>query len=247
MRVAPAEAARQGESELSGNLEGLARPSGPGAPHLAVEFNPWPPIIALASVVVLGIFLLVTVAAYRRAPRQRTLVAVLALAGGLAAASALYGFAAYQGYRATDTWTFRYTVDIRGNGTQPESLIVPIPVDERLLAGLQRTSGTANWSLVDTPHGRGLDVRFVGSALLQAATSQYPPPEPLPNPIPTMPVYTNCTAQPSNCTGPPQVWIYYSGTAGVAVSLSIGSWIIDADPVPGWGAYARLPAPVPTL
>ncbi len=214
---------------------------------MSVSVNPWPAILILASLIILAIVLIVTVAAYQRAPRQRTLVAVLVLAGGLVAAGGLYGFAAYQSYQATSTWTFRYTLDIRGNGTWPESITVPIPADERLLTNLQRASGIANWSLVDTVHGRGLLVRFSGSALLQATVSQFPPPEPLPDTTPTMAANTNCTMQPSNCTGPPQVWVHYSGSAGVAVSLQMAMWYVYAYPVPGWAAYDRLIVPMPSM
>lgn len=214
---------------------------------MSVSINPWPSILTLASLILLAIFLLVTVAAYRRAPRQRTLVAVLVLAGGLAAAGALYGFAAYQAYQGTETWTFAYTLDIRGNGTHTESVTVPIPADERLLENLQRTSGLANWSLVDTLHGRGLLVRFSGSALLQASASRFPPPEPLPDTTPTMAATSNCTAQPSNCTGPPQVWVHYSGSAGVVVSLQMAMWYVYAHPVPGWATYDRLVVPTPAM
>lgn len=213
---------------------------------MVVAINPWPSIL-LSSLVLFGALLAVAIVAHRRSPRERTLVVVLVLAGAVVAAGALFGLSAYQAYQATNTWTFRYMLDIRGNGTQPESLVVPIPADEALLAGLQRTWGTANWSFVDTPHGRGLFVKFTQSANLQASMSVFPPPAPVPDTTPTMPAYSNCTADPSNCTGLPELWVYYSGSAGVSVSWSMDSWFMEAYPVAGWGTYVRLAAPAPMV
>ncbi len=213
---------------------------------MVVAINPWPAIL-LSGLVLLGALLAVAIVTHRRSPRERTLVTVLVLAGAVVAAGALFGLSAYQTYQATNTWTFRYMLDLRGNGTQPESLIVPVPADEGLLAGLQSSSGTANWSFVDTPHGRGLFVRFTQSAILQASESAFPPPAPIPDTTPTMPAYSNCTADPYNCTELPELWVYYSGTAGVSVWWSMNSWSMHAYPVVGWGTYVRLAAPVPMV
>ena len=199
--------------------------------------------LVVAAILLLG--LLAAVFRYQRTPRRGTAVAIIALALGLAMVTGLSVYSAYQSYVAQNTWTFGYSLAIQGNGTAPESLVAPIAKDESLLGGLHLTSGTANWSLVDTPKGRGLFVRFTGSATIETTVSAVPRPSVFPDTSPTMTVSTNCTAQPSNCTGPPSLWVFYSGPAGTHIALSISSSYLDGDLAVGWATYQTWPPAVP--
>ncbi len=208
-------------------------------PVSAVGPNP----IYLGLSVLFFFGLLAAIPAYRRGPTRRTLTPVVVMAVALATAGGLSVASAYTAYEFNNTYHFGYSLSLDGNTTGPESVIVPVPHDETLLASLKLTGGTANWSFTDTPHGRGLFVRFYGGATLVASVSQFPPPANLSGGAPTMTVISNCTATPSNCTGPPEYWMFYSGTAGVGVTLSSGYWYVRAHPAVGWGAYEAVAAP----
>lgn len=186
---------------------------------------------------------------YRRDPQAGTKAAVIALAVGVGTAGGLYAYAAYQAYVFNNTWNFEYMLDIQGNGTAPESLIVPTPQDGTLLANLRASSssGNVNWSFVDTSLGRGLFVQFDGSATLQASVSRFPPPATSDGAGSTMLVWANCTASPSNCTGRPQLWMFYSGSAGARVVLSMPMLYLQAYPTRGWALYETLPVAVPGI
>ncbi len=203
----------------------------------------------LGTLLVTAMFLLVglvlAIVGYRRAPRRNTTIAIIALAVGFATVSGVFGYAAYRSYVVQNTWGFGYGLTIQGNGTAPETIVVPIAKDEGLLAGLRLSSGTANWTFVDTPKGRGLFVRFTGSARIETSVSTFPRPAAPPDTSPTMVESSNCTAQPSNCTGPPRLWIYYSGAAGARVGLTLDPWYLGGYLETGWASYEVWPLAVP--
>jgi len=203
------------------------------------------PLLLDVAAALLLVGLAFAIVRFRRMPQAKTAVVIVALAVGLSAVVGGWGYSAYQTYLDENTWRFGYLLDVRGNGTAPESLVVPIARDESLLTSLHLTSGTANWSFVDTPKGRGLFVSFTGAAQIQVGLSRVPRPAVLPDTSPTMTVPTNCTAQPSNCTGPPTVWLYYSGPAGAYLGLGVGSVYFSGYLTAGWAAYETLPPPMP--
>ncbi len=203
-----------------------------------VAVGPNPIFLGLTVLFFFG--LLAAIPAYRRTPTRRTFAPVLVMAVAVATAGGLTAATAYTAYEFNNTYRFGYYLSLDGNTSSPESVIVPVPQDATLLAGLRLTGGTANWSFTDTPHGRGLFVQFSGGAVLEASVSRFPPPSNLSGGAPTMTVLSNCTATPSNCTGPPEFWMFYSGTTGVHVSLSVNYWYIRAYPAVGWGAYEAL-------
>lgn len=204
-----------------------------------------PLLLDLAALVLL-VGLALAIVRYRSVPQAKAAVVIVALAIGLSAVVGVWAYSAYQTYVSENTWSFGYALDVRGNGTAPESLIVPIVLDESLLTGLHLSSGAANWSFVNTTKGRGLFVSFTGAARIEAAVSTVPRPAVFPDTRPTMTVFTNCTAQPSNCTGPPSVWVFYGGAAGAWMGLSIGSYSLAGYLTVGWAPYATWPQAVPT-
>lgn len=198
-------------------------------------------VLALATLI-LGLIL--TVLHFLKRPRAGTAIVLFLLVGGLAA-TGIFGYVVYRPFVTQNTWSFGYYLRVVGNGTAPESLVVPIVGDESLLTGLHLTSGTANWSFIDTPKGRGLFVQFTRAATMEVSESAFPPPAAPPDTRPTMILPTNCTTQPSNCTGPPSVWAYYSGPAGATVFLSASSLYFSAQLAVGWASYPTEPVPVP--
>lgn len=210
----------------------------PGTPFDVVTWDTVQPIF-LGVIALLVVGFIAFVLPYRRAPTRKNTAAVIVMAAALATAGGVYAFDAYYVYASNNTWWFQYTVSLEGNGSAPEAMIVPVPRDETLLAHLKLESGSANWSLVDTPYGRGLFVRFTGSALLDTYVSEFPPPGDPSSGDPTMTQASNCTAPQGNCTGAPapQLWMFYSGTAGVQVVFLTTSVGVRAYPAPGWAPY----------
>lgn len=204
-------------------------------------------MLLILSAVLLIVGLVIVIAQYRQRPSRKTEVAAVALALALAAIGGVWAYGVYESNVLQNTWDFGYTITIQGNETAPESLVVPIVRDQGLLSGIHLSSGTANWSYVDTPKGRGLFVRFTGSATIEASVSAFPRPAVLPDTSPTMTVTNNCTAQPSNCTGPPWLWIFSSGPAGAYVGASIGSVYFAGYLATGWASYRTWPPAVPTV
>ncbi len=208
--------------------------------------SPLVPILLTLAAVLLSVGFALSIFRYFRAPRPRTVGVIAALAVGLATVGGVWAYTAYQTYTDQDTWGFGYDLEVQGNGTGPESLIVPVTEDESLLAGLRLASGAANWSFVTTPMGRGLFVRFTGAARIGTSVSVTPRPTVLPDTNPTMTVSNNCTAGPSNCTGLPGMWIFYSGPAGAHFSLSVGSVSTGGYLAVGWATYETQPPAMPT-
>lgn len=197
----------------------------------------WPPV---EFPIVVVLFILGFVAATlrdRRSPARKTSAAVIVVAFALATASGLYVASAYQDYQLNGSWQFNYHVSIQANDPSPGSLIVPVPQDETLLEGLHLQSGRANWSLVDTPHGRGLFVRFVGDAELDTYVIMRPPLASASGTEPTMTAPSNCTVGIENCTGDPQLWMYYSGSSGTQAVLILGWLGLRTYPTSGWSTY----------
>lgn len=206
------------------------------------------PLLAVLIVGLLVGLLVGLVLAARRYLRTRhwlsaVLVAVLAIAA--AEVGGAIALSAYVDSVRENTWTFTYSLAVARDDNGTGSLVAPIPKDEHLLAGLRLEAGNANWSFIDTTRGRGLFVRFNGTATLRASVSAIPRPVALPDTSPTLFESTNCTAGPSNCTGPPTVWIFYSGPSGTRVSLVADSWYVGDYLQAGWVAYVVAPPRVP--
>ncbi len=203
-------------------------------------------VLGLAFLVLVGALTLAAVR-YGRAPGKGTAAVVASLAIGSALAGGLAAYGTYQTAVSSNTWAFDYDLSVQANGTSPESIVVPIPQDEGLLAGLRLSSGDANWSLVNTSRGRGLYVRFTGAATISASVSLVPRPAVFPDTRPTMAIWSNCTAEPSNCTGLPELWIFYSGPSGASLVLSMPTGTVAAFLASGWGEYEIHPPAVPAL
>jgi len=191
-------------------------------------------VMPMAVWVLLLVGLVLTLQNRRRGPPGSKIVTLVVLAVGLAATTALLGYEAFDMYASQNTWTFSYGVSIMANGTGPEAVVLPIPRDESLLRDLRATSATANWSLVDTPKGRGLYLRFTGSVGLDATVSLFPAPAVPPDTSPTM-------QDTANASEVSRVWVFYPGGEGGRVDLSFTTWYAQVFLVPGWTSVARWP------
>ena len=188
----------------------------------------------LPGIAILVPFFILGILRLRRAPSLKLLAAVIAMGIALSALSIVYGYGLNQAYVSSHTWSYSYSVYVHTNGTGPDGIVVPSVVDEGLLDGLSVQSGTANWSLVDTEHGRGIYIAFTGAATLRVSLSRYPAPDPSPDIRWTM---TN------ESTRTPDLWIYYPGTAGAYLSLQSSLWC-EGYVRPGWNLYPTQPVPV---
>jgi heme/copper-type cytochrome/quinol oxidase subunit 2 len=187
-------------------------------------------LVIVGSVFLVGILL--ALRNRRKEPPGHETPVLVVLVVGLAAVTAALGFGAYETYLARNAWTFSYAISIRANGSSPASVVVPIPRDEGLLAGLQLTEGTANWSVVSAAKGRGLYVAFTGSAALRVDVAIRPPPSPAPDTGPTLEVpYVASLASY-------QWWVFYNGQAGGTLSLTLGCYDLQTNLVQGWTAAA---------
>src|SRR2546425_1162032 len=124
-----------------------------------------------------GALIIFTFQAHRRREGRVVLSGLATLAVVADVFSPCLSLLAYRQYVAINTQTFEYSIELAPNENAPDSVIVPVPGDESLLANLHATSGTAIWSLVDTAHGRGLRVNFSGAVSLSATFSEPIPPE----------------------------------------------------------------------
>ncbi len=189
-----------------------------------------PVVILVATAILFLVGLVLLIPNDDGKPRRSRILAVVALALGFTVVVGLLGFGTLQTYMSQNTWTFTYSVSIQGNGTSPEAVVVPIPNDEGLLAGLRLTNGMANWSLVDTPNGRGLYIVFTGSAGLRADVAIPPPPHPEPNVGPTLELPYIASE------GGYAWWIYYDGQAGGEIDMTLGCYDLHAPLASGWTA-----------
>ena len=132
-------------------------------------------------------------------------------------------------YVAINTSTYRYDLEVRPNGTARDAIIVPVPGDEILLSGLRVRSGVANWSIVDTGHGRGLYVAFAGNISLESSYSVFGESRFNHNDTPTM--------RENASTYEADVWIYHDTASEVRFDLSIDWCRLGAYPIGGWRTY----------
>jgi hypothetical protein len=184
------------------------------------------------------VFLLLVIFEWRARRRRGRLVAALVLGIVFAVAAGQFVVGSYQQYVIMNTWTYTYRLEVLPNATAPEALILPVPGDPSLLVGLHLVSGQANWSFTDTPHGRGLYVRFVGAASIEAVYSEFP--SSLSGHDSTL------TMMNSSVPPPPRVWIFYSGSGLSQIYFVAGGFVIPpAESVrPGWRLYEIPPRAV---
>ena len=177
----------------------------------------------------------------KAAPRDRLAAAIcLALAVLFGVQAGFLGVVAYDQYLVQGQQHHYYQLYLRGNATLREGVVVPIPEDESLLANLRVDAGQANWSLVDTFHGRGLYVSFVGSANLRAEFTEFSPAGRTRDDTPTMGnVTTGCMRS---------AYFFVDGPREVLVDLSIDDCFLHAAAIPGWSSgefYCCPPVAVP--
>jgi hypothetical protein len=165
---------------------------------------------------------------------RRGTAGAVPLAVGIAIVSGVIGYGIYVSYLMENTWHFSYYVTVQG-GPQADAVVVPSVGDESLLSGLALSQGTANWSFVNTIHGRGLYIGFVGNATLSVFIDRFPPPNPAPNTSLTM---VNGTGWWS------PVWIYHARSTPLSLSVFetyVGTGTVDIQA--GWKVYPMSPAP----
>jgi hypothetical protein len=143
-------------------------------------------------------------------------------------ATGAFAVGSYQEYVQRNTRVYDYRLVVQPNATAPEILILPIPGDASLLDGLHLVEGQANWSFADTPHGRGLHVRFVGSVILEAVRSDFG----YRNSTPTM-------INSSRWSFPPDVWMFYSGSGLAHIEFREDDFFMPQSESnrPGWWVY----------
>jgi hypothetical protein len=205
----------------------------------AQVYYPPLPLYAAICLIFATVFLLLVIFEWRGRRRRGRLVTALVLGTVFAVATGPLVVGSYQQHVMMNTWTYTYRLEVLPNATAPEALILPIPGDSSLLTALHLVSGQANWSFTDTPHGRGLYVRFVGATSIEAVYSEFPPSLSGHNSTLTM---MNCSIQ---CP-PPRVWIFYSGS-GLSLAYFEAGWLVmpQSESVrPGWRLYQILPPPV---
>lgn len=200
----------------------------------------YPPYAALAALVgiLFAVFCYIYLQERRAGPRRRKATAALVLAVTFAVATGGLAFAAYAQYEEQNTWTYFFEVDVEPNSTATQAIVVPVPQDPALLAGLHAVSGAANWSYADTIHGRGLYVQFAGPATLESTFSErwstgsdHDSSLTLANS--TTPVYGG------------SVWVYCLGTGGLTLHLQAGYAVSNGSPVlaAGWNLVMLVAIP----
>lgn len=202
-----------------------------------VSVSQTPPFLLWGlSLLTLAVLFILSVHRWRLGPSRERLVGLVAAGVALALVATILGNAIYTGYVRENSWTFSYSVSVAGS-VFPDAVIVPSVVDERLLTGLVVASGIANWSFVETIHGRGLYIAFGSNATLSVYVSQFPPPATLPDAGLTL----------ANETGPwPSVWIWHRGSAALSLTFSVNSrFVWPSEVQPGWRAYQVVAAPAP--
>jgi hypothetical protein len=197
----------------------------------APRYYPPLPFYAAICMILATVFLLLVIVEWRARRRRGRLVAALVLGIVFAVAAGQFVVGSYQQYVIMNTWTYTYRLEVAPNATAPEALILPIPGDASLLTGLHLISGQANWSVTDTPHGRGLYVRFVGPVMIETVYSEFP----------ASPSGHNSTLTMMNSSvGPlPRVWIFYSGSGLSLIYFEAGWWVMPQSESirPGWRLY----------
>ena len=175
-------------------------------------------------------------AAIVRHPRRLAalFVALLVVVGGFGALTFAEGLQA-------STWVYHYSLAVDTADTTSGSIVLPIPADASLLAGLRANRTAVNWSYVSTGAGPGLYVSFRGPCSLEAALRLFAPLGGHPDP--------GLAPQRGNHTTG-QVWIAYVGDGPVDANFQYGSgYVISGAAVyigplkPGWSNYSLVPAP----
>lgn len=199
-----------------------------------------PPYAALAALlgILSGVSCYILLQERRAGRRGRKATTALALAIAFAVGTGGLAYAAYAQYAQQNTWTYFYAVDVAPNSTATQAIVVPIPQDPALLAGLHVVSGAANWSYVDTARGRGVYVQFSGPATLESTFS-----EPWSTGSDHDPTLTLANSTMPAYGGP--VWVFCLGTGGVKLHLQAGYAVSNADPVlaKGWNLILLVPPP----
>lgn len=139
------------------------------------------------------------------------------------------------------TWVYHYHLSVGETGPGSHAIVLPVPVDTRLLTGLQANRTSANWSLVQTIHGPGLYAAFSGPTTFESAVRILAP-------LGNHPDGT-LAPQPGNQTSW-EVWIEYLGTGAVEVNFQYGFGYTFAGAAvyigpltSGWAAYPLTQAP----
>ncbi len=205
----------------------------------AIAYYPPLPLNAGISAILCAGFLFLAFRKLLRDKKRGKATLSITLAAVFAVATAGLVVGSYQQYVVMNTWSYDFRLEVQPNETVRESLIVPIPGESSLLAALHLIAGTANWSFIETIHGRGLYFQFNGSAGLDALFSEFAPGGAYHNTTLTM---MNSTAQP----GPLTVWIFYSGGGGVTVHFASGGMVMPQSEsiAPGWRLHQLLFPPV---
>ena len=205
----------------------------------AIAYYPPLPLYAGISAILCAGFLFLAFRKLLRDKKRGKAKLSITLAAVFAVATAGLVVGSYQQYVVMNTWSYDFRLEVQPNETVRESLIVPIPGESSLLAALHLIAGTANWSFIETIHGRGLYFQFNGSAGLDALFSEFAPGGAYHNTTLTM---MNSTAQP----GPLTVWIFYSGGGGVTVHFASGGMVMPQSEsiAPGWRLHQLLFPPV---
>jgi len=205
----------------------------------AIAYYPPLPLYAGISAILCAGFLFLAFRKLLRDKKRGKATLSITLAAVFAVATAGLVVGSYQQYVVMNTWSYDFRLEVQPNETVRESLIVPIPGESSLLAALHLIAGTANWSFIETIHGRGLYFQFNGSAGLDALFSEFAPGGAYHNTTLTM---MNSTAQP----GPLTVWIFYSGGGGVTVHFASGGMVMPQSEsiAPGWRLHQLLFPPV---
>ncbi len=201
----------------------------------AVSYTQTPMFLILGvALTLLAVVFALSVRRWRHGPTRTRLAELVASGVALAVVVSVMGYGVYIDYVRANTWTFSYSIRIQGTAF-PDAVIVPSVADESLLAGLTLVTGIANWSFVDTTHGRGLYVAFDGNTTLSTYISRFPPPVPLPDASLTM----------MNGTGPWQgLWVWHRGSAALSVNFYENyrfSWPDEIQP--GWQTIQMTPVP----
>ncbi len=188
-----------------------------------------------AGIAIAAVLLVLQALRYRSTPSRAALTSLVVLAVVLTGLGGVMGYNLYTSYMRSQTWTFSYYVDLRPNATGPDAVVLPSVGDESLLSGLSVGYGVANWSFVNTVHGRELYVAFTGNTSVSVYISRYPPPDPVPDArITTV----------NTSTGQPEAWVYYPGTAGVSMAFGTTSYLTSVVRLQtGWTRCPAAPPP----
>ncbi len=167
---------------------------------------------------------------WRKGPRRDKTAATvcLVLVVVFGAQAGFLGVVAYDQYLVQGQQHYDYQLFLHGNATFREGIIVPIPTDESLLTNLRVDSGSANWSLVDTLHGRGLYVSFVGSANLSAEFIEFSPSGRTRDDTPTMGNETYTCVR--------SAYFFLDGPRAIFVDLYIDDCSLHTAAYPGWSS-----------